>query len=430
MSKKDLVQNLQDNYTQAISAKGKTAILMDDNVTKEDIAKFKFSIVGNNLVITNADKTKGLTISDYTKLTSIKYGYQQDGNKVIYHSVDFIKNNLVDNTANHIKTYKKTSMTGMTDYNDYIDASASGYTPTGKNIKKNTGLTINGKKGSDTIIGTQYNDTISGGAGNNKIIYSSGNYGIDTVKLTKGENLSIVFNGNLSTTPLYCSAAKNKKDFEISTSQADDKNKIVLKNYYSKDTGAVVSIGGHDFSKEALLTKVTATNYFEAGKTVKKSYTGSALADNIDASGLSKATNVKKGTGLTINGGAGYDIIVGSDFNDTIKGGAGDDTITGGKGNDNLYGVSGDNTFIFAQGDGADTFNSGKGSDTLKFYGINIKYINFQTSGRNLVINYGNNDSVTLKNYFDKNGKVISSAEFLLPKRVNLILRRQEIILL
>lgn len=418
MSKKDLVQNLQDNYTQAISAKGKTAILMD-NVTKEDIATFKFSIVGNNLVITNADKTKGLTISDYTKLTSIKYGYQQDGNKVIYHSVDFIKNNLVDNTANYIKTYKKTSMTGMTDYNDYIDASASGYTPTGKNIKKNTGLTINGKKGSDTIIGTQYNDTISGGDGENKLIYNSETFGTDTIKLTKGEKLDIVFKDDLflgENDTLNFSMSKNKKDLEVTNSLSDEGSKIVLKNYYAKDTGATVLIDGYNLTKQALMDKVTAKNYFEAGKTVKKSYTGSALADNIDASGLSKATNTKKGTGLTINGGAGYDIIVGSDFNDTIKGGAGDDTITGGKGNDNLYGVSGDNTFIFAQGDGADTFNSGKGSDTLKFYGINIKNINFQTSGRNLVINYGNNDSVTLKNYFDKNGKVISSAEFIITK--------------
>ena len=413
MAKKDLVKNLQTDYSQPISAKGKTAILMDD-ITESDISRLEFKISGNNLVVTHKDNSKGLTISDYSKLTSIKFDFQTDGRTTSYSSFDFIKNNRVDNTETPIITYKKTTMTGMTDYNDYIDASDSGYTPTGKNIKKNLGLTINGKKGSDTIIGTRFNDTITGGAGSNKLIYNSETFGVDTVKLTKGENLEILFKDDLSlgeNDTLTFSMAKNKKDLEVANSLSDSDSKIVLKNYYAKDTGATVLIDGYNLTEKTLLEKVTAKNYFEAGKTVKKSYTGSALADSIDASGLSKATNLKKGTGLTINGGAGFDIIVGSDFNDTIKGGAGDDTIEGGKGKDNLYGVSGNNTFIFSAGDGEDTFYSGKGNDTLRFYGINLKDINFEVSGKNLIISYGNSDSVTLKNYFGKGNKVISSAK-------------------
>ena len=402
MAKKDLVKNLQTDYSQPISAKGKTAILMD-NITESDISDLKFKISGGNLIITNKDGKKGLTISDYSKLTSIKFDFQSDGRTSSYSSFDFIKNNRVDNTETPIITYKKTTMTGMTDYNDYIDASVSNYTPTGKsNIKKNLGLTINGKKGSDTIIGTRFNDTITGGAGRNKLIYNSETFGVDTVKLTKGENLEIQFKDDLSlgeNDTLTFSMAKNKKDLEVTNSLSDSDSKIILKNYYAKDTGATVVIDGYNLTKQALFEKVTAKNYFEAGKTVKKSYTGSALADNIDASGL------------TINGGAGFDIIVGSDYNDTIKGGAGDDTIEGGEGKDNLYGVSGDNTFVFSAGDGTDTFYSGKGSDTLHFYGINLKDINFAVSGKNLIISYGNSDSVTLKNYFGKGNKVISSAK-------------------
>ena len=407
-SKKDLVMDLQTSYTNAVSARGKTAILMSEITSADEIAKLKFSIVDGNLLITNSDGSKGLRLSDYGNITSIKFDYKVEGRTSSYQYVDIIKNNLVDNTANTVKTYKKTSITGVTDYNDYIDASQSGYV----SKSKNKGLTINAKKGSDIVIGTQYNDTITGGLGKNTLIYNSDTFGIDTVKLTKGETLDIKFQGVLEGCDINCSVANNKKDLVVTSSKADGtENKIILKNYYAKDLGATVRIDGYNLANQALMPQYTAKNYFEAGKTVKKSYTGSALADNIDASGLSKATNLKKGTGLTINGGAGFDIIVGSDYNDTIKGGAGDDTIEGGEGKDNLYGVSGNNTFVFSAGDGTDTFYSGKGSDILHFYGINLKDINFDVSGKNLIISYGNNDKLTLKNYFGKGNKVISSAK-------------------
>lgn len=137
--------------------------------------------------------------------------------------------------------------------------------------------------------------------------------------------------------------------------------------------------------------------------------------DNINASGMTVATNAKKGTGVTINGGAGMDTIIGSKFNDTIKGGKGNDHIRGYKGNDKLYGVSGYNTFYFFKGDEKDVIYSGKGEDTVNFTDSSFGDIAIsrgtKKASRNLIINYGDGDSVTIKNYFNKKGKIASSVK-------------------
>lgn len=65
---------------------------------------------------------------------------------------------------------------------------------------------------------------------------------------------------------------------------------------------------------------------------------------NVDASGF--ATN-----GISITGGSGADILLGSGQADVIVGGAGKDTITGGDGEDVLTGGADADTFQFAAGD-------------------------------------------------------------------------------
>src|SRR6185436_1505393 len=80
--------------------------------------------------------------------------------------------------------------------------------------------------------------------------------------------------------------------------------------------------------------------------------------DTIDASTL--RPNLLK---VTLNGGDGDDLIVGS---------LGDDLVIGGRGNDNLFGNSGNDTFVWNPGDGSDIIEGQGGSDTLQFNGANI----------------------------------------------------------
>ena len=66
---------------------------------------------------------------------------------------------------------------------------------------------------------------------------------------------------------------------------------------------------------------------------------------------------------LTINGGLGEDIIIGSEGGDLINGGDGNDTALMG---------GGDDTFVWNPGDDNDTLEGQDGTDTMLFNGANI----------------------------------------------------------
>ena len=74
---------------------------------------------------------------------------------------------------------------------------------------------------------------------------------------------------------------------------------------------------------------------------------------------------------LTVDGGAGNDIITGGDGNDILIGGDGNDVIDGGRGNDVAFMGAGDDTFVWNPGDGSDTVEGQGGSDTMLFNGSN-----------------------------------------------------------
>ncbi len=66
---------------------------------------------------------------------------------------------------------------------------------------------------------------------------------------------------------------------------------------------------------------------------------------------------------LTMNGGLGNDILIGSE---------GDDLINGGDGNDTALMGAGDDTFVWNPGDDNDTVEGQAGLDTLQFNGANV----------------------------------------------------------
>ena len=66
---------------------------------------------------------------------------------------------------------------------------------------------------------------------------------------------------------------------------------------------------------------------------------------------------------LTLNGGDGDDLLIGS---------AGNDLIIGGRGNDVAFMGAGDDTFVWNPGDGSDTVEGQAGIDTLLFNGANV----------------------------------------------------------
>jgi Ca2+-binding RTX toxin-like protein len=76
--------------------------------------------------------------------------------------------------------------------------------------------------------------------------------------------------------------------------------------------------------------------------------------------------------GLTLNGGAGNDTIIGGAGGDVLNGGDGDDVLIGGAGNDVVQMGDGNDTFVWNPGDGSDTVDGQAGFDTMAFNGSDV----------------------------------------------------------
>ena len=129
-----------------------------------------------------------------------------------------------------------------------------------------------------------------------------------------------------------------------------------------------------------------------------------------------------------IDGGAGNDRIEGGLGNSTLLGGAGDDVLygsfdsifsstfdsdnilVGGLGDDKLYSGTGYDTYRFSLGDGSDTISDRGGDNSVLFdyadkiefdESIGVEGVSFEFSGNNLVVHYGNEDQILVRNFFE-----------------------------
>ena len=122
------------------------------------------------------------------------------------------------------------------------------------------------------------------------------------------------------------------------------------------------------------------------------------------------ADNVGTSLNDTIKGTDFDDQLFGFDGNDYISGGDGNDTLNGGSGNDTLLGGNGDDTYVFEQGFGHDKVSnfqssSGNYSDTILFKeGLSPDNAVVYREGYDLIISFGENDSLRIFSYFDKRG--------------------------
>jgi Ca2+-binding RTX toxin-like protein len=195
--------------------------------------------------------------------------------------------------------------------------------------------TLLGKGGNDLLFGGDGNDVLIGGTGDDQVFGQSGNDrmiwnpgegtdlneggdGVDTVEVNGGngsENFTIAANG---TRVRFDRTNPAPFSLDIGTSE----NLVVNAN------------GGDD--------TITA---------------GNGLAPLIQ---------------ITMDGGAGNDILTGGDGNDILIGGDGNDLINGGRGNDVAFMGAGDDTFVWNPGDGSDTVEGQAGNDTMLFNGANV----------------------------------------------------------
>lgn len=104
-------------------------------------------------------------------------------------------------------------------------------------------------------------------------------------------------------------------------------------------------------------------------------------------------------------------VLTGTDGNDRLRSGFGRDVLAGGAGDDTLMGgFNSSDTYLFSRGHGKDTvidatYHYGRDTDTLHFESANAKDARFSRNGNDLTVKaYGEEDSVTVANYFQSTG--------------------------
>jgi Ca2+-binding RTX toxin-like protein len=278
-------------------------------------------------------------------------------------------------------------------------------------------LTVDGGAGNDNILGSRGDDVLIGGDGNDFI---AGNQGNDIAFLGAGNDIfqwnpgdgSDTVEGQAGIDKMFFFGSNANENFDISangsrvrffrnvgdvTMDLNGVEQIELRPLGGTDNIVVNDLTGTDLKHIELALR--GPNGGVDGQADSITINGTQGADNIavggDVGGLQitglaatitifdedptldsltlnglggndiiNAQSLRAGTILlTLNGGAGDDVITGSDGNDVIIGGTGSDTAFMG---------AGDDTFVWNPGDGSDIVEGQGGNDTLQFNGANI----------------------------------------------------------
>jgi Ca2+-binding RTX toxin-like protein len=261
-------------------------------------------------------------------------------------------------------------------------------------------ITVDGGAGNDTLLGGNGADVLLGGDGNDLVDGNQGNdvalmgAGNDTFQWDPGDGSDIVegqdgtdtmlFNGSAANENMDVSANGSRVRFTRNVGNIvmdlNDVESIVAKTLGGTDNVTVNDLsgtdvvnvapdlgivgGGDDGAPDNVIVNATngsdvvtvsgaGPNAQVSGLAARVAVSGAvagsdrmtvnALAgdDVIDASGLAANSAL-----LTLDGGAGDDILIGGAGNDILLGGDGDDVLIGGPGTDTLDGGAGGNVVL------------------------------------------------------------------------------------
>ena len=269
---------------------------------------------------------------------------------------------------------------------------------------------LRGGEGDDFIDGQQGNDVAFMGAGNDVFQWDPGD-GSDVVE-GQGDTDRMLFNGSAGSETFTASANGGRVLFTRNLGNIvmdlDDVEAIDLNTLGGTDTTIINDLSGTDLVEinvnqagfiggtagdaAADVVIVNGTNgddiidVFGAGSSVsvlglqtRVDITGSEGAnDSLVINALGGEDGVTASTmpagviKLTADGGAGDDVLLGSQGADVFLGGADDDFVFGDNGNDVAFLGAGDDVFQWDPGDGNDTVEGQGDADRLMFFGSNV----------------------------------------------------------
>lgn len=336
--------SVDNTDTTIVTGVGKAEINIPTFINESNLEKvkndLKINIAPNNIVtIKDYFKNRGEIIVNGENIRNYTHYYNITENKKANLTTGFTKDNIKTNDT--------------TAYNDLI-----------KSLEGNDTISTFG--GNDTIYAGDGDDTLIGGIGNDKLY---GGTGKNTYEFTSSQ-----FEGNDT---IYIEQ-NSISDINISKSEISNvyklKNDLILSNQAGE--------------------KITLANFFKYYQDVY-----------IDDEFILSLVNNKTGNAFAINGKGKIedtifnDSITGSKGGDKIYSNYGYDKINAGKGNDKIYSYSEQANLYFNDGDGKDIIEGGFNEVFINTSnGNNLK---FSKKGEDLIINYTEKDSITLKGFYD-----------------------------
>jgi Ca2+-binding RTX toxin-like protein len=280
------------------------------------------------------------------------------------------------------------------------------------------GLTVDGGTGNDTITGSAGDDILIGGDGSDLIIGGRGNdvafmgAGNDTFVWNPGDGSDVV-EGQDGRDTLQFNGANIAENMDLSANGSRlrlfrDVGNVTM-DVNQVEQVNIAALGGADTItvNDLTGTGVTGVNLDLAGT---GGSTGDGQADSVIVNGTAAADSIRisgsgstavvtglsatvrithsdgVGDNLRVNGLGGNDTIDasrlpagvisltidGGDGDDMLIGSAGNDLFIGGRGTDTAFMGAGDDTFVWNPGDGNDIVEGQGGNDTLDFNGANV----------------------------------------------------------
>ena len=304
-------------------------------------------------------------------------------------SITFVKDNFEDNVAVISSAFNKFEFTA----GDYEDKSFSVTDKIDKITNAGSKLIINANAGNDRINNTGSDVTISGGNGNDNITLSGGDEGGNTFVYADGDGKDILYNFNENDTIQVLGTNEIKesiknKDVILKVG----KGTITVRDAAAKDmTITLVDAADNEIISSNTYTSngIISKDKIVLSTTLKKPYTQGENISTVDGSQvINGARIIGNDNGGILLGGAGKDTLISSQNDFELTGGAGNDLFVFGGGNDTItdYSQKGEG--------GSDRISLGSFAET-----------NYEIDGEDVILNYGNNDSLTI---VDGKGKEIT----------------------